>query len=972
MPLILPAPGVSRERGSSPVLIGRDEELRVLVEAVSRPPAVVMVEGEAGVGKTRLVREALDHPALEDRQRLVGHCHRVRDPFPLGPVIEALRGADVEPRARFMTPVVGALRPLLPELAAHLPPCPEPLPDPRAQRHRTFRALRDLLEALGPVVYVFEDLHWGEEATLELVSFLMSEPPRELALILTYRAQEPDGPASLLRALSHPSSDVLRTRIELPPLSEAEVRALTCAVLEVDDVSEEVACHLHERTAGLPFVVEEVLQVLRDRADVSAVAQATSPSELDALEVPPAVRMAILERFGSLGPDARLVARTAAVLENPTGEDLLTRASGLSPTRARSGLTQALGANLLVEKDRSQYDFRHALAAQAVYDELPGPERRWLHRRAARALEEGAAPLPLAQIAHHFKQADRPKEWARYAEAAAKSARGAGDDGSATQLLEEALTTPGLGHAARVRMAIELGTAALYSVAPHSAIELLQRTLDEERLTAGARGELRFSLCRLRFHAGDAGNWREQMVEAVDELQHRPALAVRAMINLAQPARLTEGRREDHLAWLERATKAVAGQHDPVAQIAVSAQRAAILLTIGDPGGWAAVEAIPTEVGSAEERLQLLRGYHSVAQAAIDLGYYRRAEALLASAEAIYRELDHTWWRLWLASTRAALDWAEGRWEGLSADARSLVASTADTPGASLEDHVVLGSLLLSHGDLEDAEHSLAWTLDAARTALWLPPLVASAGQLARLHLAQGAVDAAAEVTALGLDAVRRKELWPCAARIAPVAVDAFLARGDGPAAARLYEEFAGGIRKRDAPAARAALAVCQGAIAEADGRHAAACGAFARAERAWRGLPNPYAAAQARERRAVCLLGQGDDREGEVLIGALETFERLGARWDATRVRARLKARGMVLPYPLRGGRKSYGRELSPKEAEVARLAGMGWSNKQIADKLFISPHTVAGHVSSALRKLGVSSRQELSANTEDAAPSS
>ncbi len=917
---------------------------------------MAIVEGEAGIGKTRLVHEALGHSAIGNRQVLVGHCHRLREPFPLGPVIEALRGADIAAASGSSSSLVGALRPLLPELAAHLPACPEPLSDPRAQRHRVFRALREMLSALGSVVCVLEDMHWADESTLELLSFLLSDPPSELALVLTSRMDDADGMALVMRALSHPSRRVLKARIELPPLSEAQVRALACSVLDIDEPEElpgMFADHLYERTGGIPFVVEEVMSLLRDRGAVS--------SEPGALEVPRAVRDCILERFDALAADAQLVAGAAAVVENPVGEDLLGKVAGLPPARVRRGLTEALRVGLLAEKPKPSYSFRHALAAQAVYEHVPAPQRRWLHLRAARALESGLDPLPLSQIAHHFREADLPRQWMRYAEAAAKSAHDEGDDRSATQLLQEALATPGLGHAARVRMATELGIAALYSVAPIGAIALLERVLEEEDLTATVRGELRFSLCRLRFHAGDAGAWREQMARAVDELEGRPALAARAMINLAQPARLTDDTLADHLAWLERALDAAQRQDDPVTHVAASAQRATILLTIGDPAGWEALDEIPTGGGSAEERLQLLRGYHSLAQAALDLGYSRRAEELLDRAEAIHEEIDHTWWKLWLAGTRASLDWTVGRWERLEARVRALVEHTANTPGASLEDHVVLGSLLLSRGAVEDAARSLTSTLIAARGALWAPPLVAASGHLARIHLDRGEVDAAGGVAGRALDVVRRKGLWVCAAKVAPMAVDVLLAQGDRPAARQLVGEFASGLRARDAPAARAALAICRGALAEADGRHAEACRSFARAERAWHSQPYPYAAALARERRAVCLFGQRDERGGELLVGALETFEALGARWDAARVRAQLRSQGTVLPYPLRGGRKSYGRELSPKESEVARLAGMGWSNREIATALFISPHTVAGHVSSALRKLGLTSRQVL-----------
>ncbi len=134
---------------------------------------------------------------------LVGHCHRVREPFFLGPVVEALCGLERRELRRPLSPVVGALRPLLPELEEVLPPQPAAIGDPRAERHRIFRALRDLLAALGPAVCVLEDLHWADESTLELLTFLLTDPPEELSLVVTVRSEDlPSVPAYAFDAVS--------------------------------------------------------------------------------------------------------------------------------------------------------------------------------------------------------------------------------------------------------------------------------------------------------------------------------------------------------------------------------------------------------------------------------------------------------------------------------------------------------------------------------------------------------------------------------------------------------------------------------------------------------------------------------------------------------------------------------------------------------------------------------------------------
>lgn len=193
---------------------------------MTNPPALVEISGEAGIGRSRLVHEALGAGA-ERRRVLVGRCHPVRDRFTLGPVVEALRRAREPLQGRALTPLAGTLRQLLPEISGCLPPAPDPWPDPRAQRHRTFRALRELLEALGPTVCVLEDMHWADMGTLEFLSFILAEPPRELALVLTYRSEELDGPRRPLRSLAaRAPAETSNVTIELQPLSVDQVRAM--------------------------------------------------------------------------------------------------------------------------------------------------------------------------------------------------------------------------------------------------------------------------------------------------------------------------------------------------------------------------------------------------------------------------------------------------------------------------------------------------------------------------------------------------------------------------------------------------------------------------------------------------------------------------------------------------------------------------------------------------------------------------
>ncbi len=957
----------AKTRLSSPTLIGRDRETALLHEAAARPPALVLVEGEAGIGKSRLLREALCRLAGGGSRVLLGHCHRLRDPFLLGPIVEALRRSSDDPPSRPLTPVVGALRPLLPELVGMLPPELAPIGDARAERHRVFRALRELFEALGPTVCALEDLHWADEGTLEFLAFLLSEPPSSLTLVLTYRGEDLRASSPLRTLAPHPGAETLNLTIELSALPATEVKRLVCAILEAE-VSTQFASDLHWWTAGIPLAVEEIIRMLRDQ-DQLVLDHGRVIGALPRVGVPPTIRESVRERLGALDRDGRLIAHSAAVLAMSADEDLLRRVAGLPHARATKALTQAVSPGLLEEKPDGRFGLRHVLAAEAVQAEIPAPERRRLHLRAGRALEASPGSPPLARLAYHFREAKLSSRWARYAEAAADAAISIGNDREAARLLEEALSAPGLRSAARIRMASKLGPAALYSVSPLAAIDLLQRTLAEEKMPRVKRGELRCSLSRLQSHAGDP-SWRKEMVRAVGELEHRPDLAAPAMAHLAWPT-MAEGKLEDDLGWLARAVDAAARADDPEVKRAVEGQRAAISLSVGDPDGWGPGTQVPQPATSTGEKARLLQNYHSLSLVTLNLGYYQRAESFLAEAFRLDEELEHVSWGPWLQSTRIGLDWRAGRWEGLESRARELLEATRARPALALGNELNLGSLLLARGRAHEAERIFAAAIEVSRRRGWMSAQVLATAKLALIRLAEGDSKAACQMAGLGLDLVRRKGIWVLARDLAPVAVDCLLASGELAKAGDLAREFTAGLCDRDAPAARAATVICQGSVLQANGRHDAAARSLSRAERLWSELPSPYEAARARELRARCLLGQDDKRGGELLLDALQTYEALGATWDANRTRAELRAQRIASRTPPLGGPTAYGDTLSPREAEVAHLAGMGRKNREIAEALFLSPRTVEAHVASVLRKLDVDSRQALASFAAEAAGS-
>lgn len=936
-----------------PALVGRCEELHELLGTVPRRPSVALVEGEAGIGKTRLVRELLEQPEIADHAVLTGHCHPLREPFPYGPVLELLRGVERYcPAPTKLNPVIGALRPYLPELRDQLPAALDPLADPRAERHQLFRAVRELLAAVGPAVLVVEDLHWADDGSRDLLRFLVEQPPEQLAVVLTYRREDlPGAGLPLGQAYRHPCG-VASALVQLSPLGSSAVRALAAEVLDCATVPAELVTRLHERTAGIPFVVEEVVRAL----SVSKEALARGDRGiLENIEVPLLLREAMSERMVGLSAAAVKMVRAAAVLRIPAAEDLLAAVAGVDPDEAVSGLTAALRAGVLHESDGQRYGFRHALAQQALYDRIPGPERRASHRAAMRGLST-VDPAPLVQLAHHARQAGETGEWLRYSEAAADTADEVGDTASAVDVLEGVLSEPTLPKEARGRLAVKLSRVVVIGLSHRRSVRLLRRVLHADDLPVGVRGEVRLNLgLLLTNQAGEVKAGFADTETAVGELGDRPALAARGMAALALPT--VEGPTlAAHEAWMKRAERMVTHQDDPVAATAVLANRVALLMDAGDPAAWSEVERLPGRTCSVAERQQVARGYGNVADACTWLGHYAAAERFLAEAVRWANDSGTPLADGLVGSTQLRLDWALGRWNGLDERARQLLESTPDTPLITGDACLVLGQLAVARGEWKQAYQQLtaAGLSDPDNAAA--PVNAAASGSMVRILLARGEVAAACAEVDRAVGRLRSKGIWTWAGELAPSAVAALTRDGRSVHAEQLIAELRDGVEGREAPLARAALDACRGIVAEAQRRHAEAAHAFSRAHAGYERLLRPYSMARAGEAAVRSRLAMGEARAAGELSELTDHFTALGATRDAARCRRALRHHGVVTRS--RQGRKGYGEALSPREREVARLLALSHTNREIAEVMFLSPRTVEQHVAKVLRKLRVSSR--------------
>ncbi|WP_406003173.1 ATP-binding protein [Streptomyces sp. NBC_00829] len=929
--------------------MGRGAELRALVEALPSGPAVVFVEGEAGVGKSRLVGEATDRLIKDGIPVLTGWCHPLREPLPFGPVIDALRSAHPHiPHDVKLSLVVWALHPFLPALADRFP---DPAPGPEVQeggRQQLMRAVHEVLSALGPVVLVVEDMHWADEATRELLLFLARNPPQELRLVVTYRAQDLADDAGVFGSPYRRPVGVGGTEISLSPLPEAQIRELAVSVLG-QSAAAALGRQLFERCGGLPLVAEEDLLVLAEGLGKSA---GTALGRLKGAGVPRALQEAVQARVGGLDPVAVAVVQAAAVLAVPASEQLLGALAKLSEDEAEEGLTAALEASVLVETAPGLYGFRHVLARQSVYERIVGPRRRRLHMRAVEALETQVPPA-LVQIAHHTRQLGDVQAWLPRAQAAAVHAVEVGDDGIAEDLLQQLLAESTLPPQERTRAALTLSRIAHYSVDYASSADALRRIMDDPHLSVETRGEIRLALGLFMINqCQDKGGFRE-LERAVEELTHRPALAVRAMVALACGEPHVSARMAQ--AWMQRAERTVIEASELWAHAAVWATRLNLMALDGEDEVWWLLDLLPRQVDDREVLRHYLRALTNCGVAAMERGYDERAADLLRESRELCKHSGFSTMEYFSQLGLLVLDWLAGRWTGLE---DHLAALGNEAP----EMIPVTKTAAQIGGNLAAARGQWARALREFGRAAVMEDQYSEAGEvlcgiagIAQVRLAQGDPEAAWATVRPALDPVPTAPR-PWADGLLTVAVRAALACGHREIAGSLLSSVEERIHNKDSPTVDAVLHLTHGLILQDDGELDAAAAHFDQAHLIWDATGRPYHSVQAAEFYARTRVPTAPQEAARQLTRLADAYTDLGATADAARCQQTLRELGLTRPSPS-GGRR-YGRTLSPRESQVASLLADGATNQDIAQALSLSPRTVEHHVAHALQKLRVTRR--------------
>ncbi len=921
-------------------MVGRAHELDVLAELGrglrSDAPAVALVGGSAGMGKSRLVSEATRRWQAQRCRVLLGQCAPVEGtPY---------------------TPLVSALRRAVPSSA----PVLRMLMSARAtSRTELFEGLRAALDGLAlrvPLILIAEDLHWSDRASRDALAYLVTQSSGgRFGIVGTHRY---DGPMSAREFGLFADAMARRgpvTRIALEPLTVAQVADVAAAITGVRPSGAE-AGELHRRTGGIPLLVEEVLA-------------------LGGRGVPDHLRSMFVTRVLEQGNDVARVLEVVAVADQ-CDELVIAGVLGMDVRAAGLALKQARGADLVLV-DAVGYRFRHDLLKEAVYDEISPGRRRELHRLVAALLATRADVEP-AVLAEHWHRAGEREQTALASLTAAEQAERMHAPATAHQHYERILSTwHRLGDPVRQRVGPrdEVLRRAAYA-AERSGDFARAVDLTTERI-AGGEGTandqaLRWErLARYRWEAGDGHGSRAAYQEAVRVLPSDAPPSVRARVlsglawHLAATFQYEEAKR--------RAAEALAACADVDDQAVLwQAYLARGIAWLGSTTGHDALEEscrLATAVGVGD-RVAITRMWLNFSNQ--QLGYAAEIEPNLrialraAAADGLGSSMEAAL-RYMLAEHLSET----GRWDEARYELELNLERLRVTGIPALFSWGYQSRLAAWRGDSAAAVEALERTRSLTELAPQQPlPLACALAGRAGLLLWEGRLDEAVEsareaVTRSSVSMYHAAEPLAVLCR-AEADVAEWTRRGGRNPDPEVHAELSGRLmhlRRESASRARAFAATCAAELDRWSGERTAA--PWRRAVEGWQEAGDPYQEACARWRLAWALLA---DRSGRAeaaghLASAADTAAALRARPLGVAVhRLRVRARLPVWSPGAHEVEPSLASSLTARELEVLPLLAAGRSNAEIAEILVISPRTVGIHVSRILHKLGAERRAQVS----------
>lgn len=1000
--------------GDAPTpLIGRAAELARLLDAlgVGGQPrgAVALVEGDAGVGKTRLLIELGQRAAAAGWQVLIGHCIDLGStalPYlPFTEMFGRLAGQQDELTGELLGrhPALARLLPGRRRLDRPVPggdtappwyragdgndaappadavlPAPDAAPREGDARSELFAATQGVLEDLaqrGPLLLLVEDLHWADASTRDLLSFLFARRfAGPVGIVLTIRTDDLHRRHPLRAKLAEWGRLPGIARLQLGALSPQEVRALIRA-LEGGQLSKREIDEIVDRADGNAFFAEEL---------VAAIGRGRP-------ELPEQIADLMLVRLDRLDDDARTVVRVAAVAGRRVWHETLTQVAGMDEGALERSLRALVEANVLVPHPNGSYSFRHALLAEAVEGDLLPGERTRLHAAYAAAMREGRIQGAAAELARHARAAHDLPAAVRANIDAGDEAMGVGGVTEAAQHYQtalELLAEPQLRAQVGTdvdRLTIRAADALMLAGDSGRAVQLLRARLAEmDADPAGgsddARVRLLIALARARLVAAERGGSAREATTQALELLGEEASSLRAQLLSVHARAAVEHGLLDEAARFAQEALVVARQ---VADQRTAAEAATTLGRLKEFAGDAEsslreLTGVVAEIRASGDVPGLIRGLHQLGGTQFEVGNLRAALAHYREAHEVAVRCGRPWspfaFDSWVLAGLCA--YMVGDW--VLAD--QLTDTSGHAPAPAIESMLSTVALLVAAGRGDPGAVPLAqrlrasWGQDAWLALLAAGPAIDALGDRGE---AQAAADLYREARAV------IRERWR-----APVF------QGEVRLGALVIGQLATASRRASAEERTRWLALAAelvGAVGQVreqlarDGRDSGPQG------RAW------FRRADAELLRLRWLSGM-DAPAGEALVtawrGTVAAFAELGHEFETARSRARLaaalRATGDVagadevarlatdvarrlgaLPLLAELGEAAGARRaaavvqpaLTPREREVLELVAQGRSNGEIARQLFISTKTVSVHVSNILAKLGASGRTEAAA---------
>ena len=974
---------MSQGLGTS-VLVGRVEELAALDAAFARvqqgQPSTVLLGGEAGVGKSRLVSEfAVGARAVGATRVLFGHCLELSaEGLPFAPFTgvlrELVRDLGAEGVADLM-PGRGA-----PDLARLLPELGEPAvhTDPSDARARMFEQVLALLEHLGeagPVVLVIEDAHWSDRSTRDLLTFLVGNQQvlSGVLIVVTFRSDELHRGHPLRPVLAELGRLGWVARMDLPRLTRREGRALMACLLGREPEAE-LAARVYVRSEGNPLFLEALLR--RD----------------DMLEpgLPESLRDLVLADVRYLPAETQEVLQALSVAGQQCGHPLLAAITGLDDRVLLTAVSPAVSTNVLLP-DADGYAFRHALIREAILGEVLPREKTRLHIRLAEALAAEPSLVPpgraVIEQAHHWYAAhDNARALESAWHAAAEAGRSLAHAEKLAMLARVLELWPTLPDAAE-----QIGTSYLSVL--ESAAEAAPAAGEDERGIGFATAALKEidaarepARAALMLRARAQMKWQLSRAQGMEDLREALQLV---------PAGSPGPARGQVLSWLatwldmsgEPGARAAAEEALQASRRAVDAQTEAhVLITLAQldfrERGTLSLDLLEQarQLGEqAHDHNVLLHVAVTQSHVLEGIGEHERAAQAARQGVTSAREYG-------LARTTGALLAANvaeplvslARWEE-AADVIEHALEMSPPVGTRAALLVLAGEAALARGDLSRATDSAQASRRALTGAGYRDQNHLPLAQLeAELCLAR---DRAGEALTVVKDALGRFKLahspryaWPLVAAGAQVCGAAMTAAARDPELVGRAGELLDRLRAQaDTLAAAGPLQQAHRLTFAAEAAEAAQAGdsggadalaAWDASARAWESLGQPYSLARALARAARAAMDRGDrDAAAERLTRAAPLAERLGAGPLSGQIGSLARRARLDLPSVPSNRHSSGILGLTAREIEVLRLVAAGRSNREIAAELFISAKTASVHVSNILAKLGAGTRTEAAA---------